>query len=308
MYLRIHTDRGKVIMKTLRAYLNEKGQDLIEYTLILAFCAVLVTSLTSDAFHRTIKAVFDNGVFNDVTLYVSGGDYKDALTALGGSSRRELISLNYDYGKYYRVEGADQVDNNLRIAADRAALSNIGEFFLGMDKETLSLYLFNKMENDKYFTQGSYGQEILLIDYTDNIDVEDNYDSYSNTYRTANKHSTTNITLKKERTFNADEVIHWMQGDYGTITGYNEKGRPIIKYNDEFNFDSNTRYFFSNEMIDPDMSLSGGTLKRNIRVNYELDSNGIVVAVRVRAQRNGEDIDSLIVEVRQPQSQTTTSP
>ena len=83
------------------AYLNEKGQDLVEYTLMLAFCAVLVFSLNSDSFHRAIKAVFDRGVFNDITTHMSAGDYKDAYRAFSEDSRRALANIGYEYGRYY---------------------------------------------------------------------------------------------------------------------------------------------------------------------------------------------------------------
>ena len=58
-------------MKTLYAYLNEKGQGLVEYTLILAFCSVLLTGLRSDEFNYTIRQVFENGVFDDL-MYEDG--------------------------------------------------------------------------------------------------------------------------------------------------------------------------------------------------------------------------------------------
>lgn len=297
-------------MKKLYAYFNEKGQDLVEYTLILAFCAVMVTTLNSDTFHRAIKAIFDRGVFNDVSTYVSGGDYKDALEAFGQDSRRALINIKYKYGRYYHdTSSPDPVDNNSRIAADKTALENIGKYLVNMDLETVAKLMFgdtyaigknnvyfNTDKNGNYIT-GTYGKEILILNYTDSADVEDNYDPYTQTYRTVSNHSTVNTSIANGgRAFAADEVIHWMQEDYG-FKGFDENGKAIKEYDSTLNFNSNKRYFFSNEMIDPDSSLSGGTLKRNIRVNFEVDSEGNIVKVLVRAQRNGEDIDSLQVVV-----------
>ena len=51
-------------------------------------------------------------------------------------------------------------------------------------------------------------------------------------------------------------------------------------------------------MIDPDGTYSGGTIKRNIRVNIKTNADGIVTSVTVRAQKNGQDIPELKVTVK----------
>ena len=273
-------------MKTLYAYLNEKGQDLVEYTLILAFCAVLATGLTSDTFHSTIKAVFDKGVFNDVTTHMSAGDYADAYKAFSEDSRRALANIGYEYGRYYLdSSGKDPVPNELRLATDKKALENIADFFLGMDYATVTKYI----SSTGYLKKGSYGDYILLLNYTDNVDVENNYDPYTQTYMQG---KTANVTFEiKERT-TAYDIIHWMMGDYGN---YNRE------YSEPLDFASNgtkssKRYFFSNEMIDPDGSTTGNTVKRNIRISFKLNSAGTeVIGVQVKAQRNGENIEALYV-------------
>ena len=81
-------------------------------------------------------------------------------------------------------------------------------------------------------------------------------------------------------------------GDYGN---YNRE------YSEPLDFASNgtkssKRYFFSNEMIDPDGSTTGNTVKRNIRISFMLNSAGTeVIGVQVKAQRNGENIEALYV-------------
>lgn len=277
-------------MKTLYAYLNEKGQDLVEYTLILAFCAVLATGLTSDTFHSTIKAVFDKGVFNDVTTHMSAGDYADAYKAFSEDSRRALANIQYDYGRYYLGPSEnDPVPNELRLATDKTALENIANFFLGMDYATLTKYISSTGNLGK----GKYGNDILILNYTDNVDVENNYSPYTQTYAQA----TANITFEKKEKMQANDIIHWMMGDYGL----DENGN-FVGYTETLDFTgsnpSSKRYFFSNEMIDPDGSTTGNTVKRNIRVSFKLDSSGTkVLGVKIRAQRNGEDIEELKVTV-----------
>ena len=284
-------------MKKLYAYLNEKGQDLVEYTLMLAFCAVLATGLTSDTFHSTIKAVFDNGVFNGVTTHMSAGDYKDAYKAFSEDSRRALADIGYSYGRYYLDDSTkDPVPNDLRLATDKQALTNIANFFLGMDYATLTKYISTTGNLGK----GKYGNDILILNYTDNVDVENNYDPYTQTYtQDPNKHTSANITFENKEKMTANDIIHWMMGDYGL----DANGNPVGNYQETLDFaykgtQSNKRYFFSNEMIDPDGSTTGNTVKRNIRVSFMLNSAGTeVVGVKIRAQRNGEDIEALKVTV-----------
>ena len=279
-------------MKTLYAYLNEKGQDLVEYTLIIAFCAVLAAGFTSDSFHSTIKAVFDKGLFNDVTTHMSAGDYKDAYRAFSEDSRRALANIQYNYGRYYLGPSEnDPVPNELRLATDQKALENIANFFLGMDYATITKYI----SSTGYLTKGKYGGDILLLNYTDNADVENNYNPYTQTYA----QGAANITFENKEKTKAYDIIHWMMGDYGL----DANGNPVGNYQETLDFaykgtQSNKRYFFSNEMIDPDGSTTGNTVKRNIRVSFMLNSDGTeVVGVKVRAQRNGEDIDALKVTV-----------
>ena len=289
-------------MKTFYSYLNEKGRDLVEYTLMLSFCAALVFCLNSDTFHSTIKAVFDNGVFNDVTTHMSAGDYKDAYKAFSEDSRRALANIGYNYGRYYLTDSEkDPVPNSLRLDTDKQALTNIANFFLGMDSETIKNYI----SSTQYLKKGDYGEYILLLNYTDNVDVENNYNPYTQTYtQDKNKHTTANVTFENKENSTAYDVIHWMMGDYGL----DADGNKTRNYTETLDFkagakSSSKRYFFSNEMIDPDGSTTGNTVKRNIRISFKLNSEGTeVIGVQVKAQRNGENIDALKVQVETPNS------
>ena len=287
-------------MKTLYAYLNEKGQGLVEYTLILAFCSVLLTGLRSDEFNYTIRQVFENGVFDDVSTYITAGAYAQAGKAWSQSSRRTLNDIQYSYGRYYL--GEDIVDNQKRIDADKEALTNIANFFMGMSLKTVKEDVFKNELNNSYFTDG---KDILLLNFYDEVyGVEDKYDPNTQQYEVSSI-----TTLEKGvRKYDSSDVIHWMQGDYG----YADKDDPN-SYNRSFSnesdfvdsdlkgkdyLQSSQRYFYSNQMIDPDGTYSGGTIKRNIRVNIKTNAEGIVTSVTVRAQKNGQDIPELKVTVK----------
>lgn len=217
---------------------------------------------------------------------MSAGDYADAYKSFSEDSRRALANIGYEYGRYYLdSSGKDPVPNELRLATDKKALENIADFFLGMDYATVTKYI----SSTGYLKKGSYGDYLLLLNYTDNVDVENNYDPYTQTYMQG---KTANVTFENKERTTAYDIIHWMMGDYGN---YNRE------YSEPLDFASNgtkssKRYFFSNEMIDPDGSTTGNTVKRNIRISFKLNSAGTeVIGVQVKAQRNGENIEALYV-------------
>ena len=288
-------------MKKYFAYLNEKGQDLVEYTLILAFCAVLLTGLNSDAFNNTIKEVFERGVFDDVSTYITAGAYAQAGKAWSQNSRRTLNNIQYSYGRY--ILGEDIVDNALRIDADKAALNNVANFFLGMTYETLKEVFNESALYGSYIKENGTGNEILLLNFYDEVyGVEDKYDPNLQQYVDYDANTqqyvdgaTAITTLDKStgRKFAAEDVFHWLQGDYGR-TDSSDPNSFNGSYNSEYDFDSSKRYFYSNQMIDPDGTYSGGTIKRNIRIQFTT-KNGVVTSVTVKAQRNGQDVPELTV-------------
>ena len=148
-------------MKKTLTYFNEKGQDLVEYTLILAFCAVMLLGLNSDDFHSTFRKVFEKGVFDDVkTVIAAGNPYSTAIYNWSQSSRRTLAVVELENGKWVLKE--DVIPNADRLETDRQALYNIADFFLGMDITTLSQEVFRNefAVNSGYYTKGS---DILLL-------------------------------------------------------------------------------------------------------------------------------------------------
>ena len=135
-----------------------------------------------------------------------------------------------------------------------------------------------------------------MLNYTDDDKIENEYNPYTQTYA----QSTAKITFENQNNAQAYDVVHWMMGDYGL----DENGN-FVGYTETLDFQkggsknySNKRYFFSNEMIDPDGSSTGNTVKRNIRISFKLNKSGTeVIGVKVKAQRNGEDIAALQVIV-----------
>ena len=189
------------------------------------------------------------------------------------------------YRLRWRISSCSLSMNSERLQADREALYNIADFFLGMNLSTIQTTVFGNELGNGYFPTGKYGTDILILSYYDYVDgVENTYNSTTQQYTVTAK-----TEIVKERRFNADEVIHWMQGDYGNYKD------PNGSYDSSLNFDSTKRYFYSNEMITSDTSNSNSSIKRNIRVNFQL-TDGVVTGVKVRAQQNGTNITDLMIE------------
>ena len=108
-----------------------------------------------------------------------------------------------------------------RLNADLEALRNIANFFLGQDASLMAQY------DPDYNITGNGKKEVYLGNY-----IED-----TNNIGTINSSFGINDS-NKDVTYahGMDEVIHWMQGDYGNHTG---------NYDSKKDLDSSQRYFFS---------------------------------------------------------------
>lgn len=282
--------------KALKALFMQKGQGLVEFVLILAFCAAIGLAARDAGFGEAISALLGSGEQPEYVTAAIGGPkkqvnaYTSMLAEHGNQGRRSLVEL-VDAGNSNYTLGADIVSNEERLAADRAALENIADFFLGMDYKTLKTDVFKNELGDVWFTKGgSDGKGVLILNYRDYGSVEKNYDSASGQY-TSDAHTKIEIETGG-RKFTANEVIHWMQGDYGS---YRDSSSS---YDSSKDFNSGTRYFFSNEMIDTTLNKTqwGGGERRNLRVRFTVSgttSDSIVTGIEVRLQHNGDDFDDL---------------
>ncbi len=286
--------------KILQFMLRQKGQGLTEFVLILAFCAAIGWGANEVGLMDTIGAVFETSKRpENITAAIGGGGtkkdaYVSILEQYGNNpmGRRALVNLVKDGNNY--VLGEDIVPNETRVAADRKALENIAGLFLGMNYQTMKSTVFKNegVLNDNWYRNGGpKGDGILLLDYRDYGYVENNYDNDSGSY---SKGTNANLELGTGgRKFTPNDIIHWMQGDYGSYKD------PDASYDSSKDFKANTRYFFSNEMINLNKYEQwGGGERRNIRVRFKFSDNTndcVVTGIELRLQHNGRDFDNLIV-------------
>ncbi len=255
------------MIKSIKKILSEKGQGLTEYVLILAFIAGISMMFTGGGLKSTLVNTFNEtneilaGLFNDENKYAA------MLEKYGKAGRKSLVNLSWTNSTNYTM-GDDIVPNADRIAADEAALENLANLFMGMDVKDVKEKIFiNEGLGNQYFN----GTAINLGKYSDHNSVEN---------PGSEKEVLTNYQMNGRR-YTRDEMAHWLQGDYGNIKStsgsYTTNG-----------YDTESRYFFSNGMIDPNGSDSEIFAKITSTDNK-------VTGVTVYTVRKGETIVSKTV-------------
>ena len=199
-------------MYKLRNYLNKKAQGIIEYAVLLAFIVGLAMMLNGADISGTVKKTFDN-------VAVTLGAVKDYASAIKNwSSLSKADILKEDKAK--------------RISVDQEALANIGEFFIGMHIDTVRGLLGNDCKSR---------QTLVHIGENDVEAMgEGNTRGDGLSYVVERQADLT----KKDGSATKEDVIHWMQHDYGTV---DEEGNRT--YSSDYNYNSGNRYFFSDYAV-----------------------------------------------------------
>lgn len=230
-------------MMKLRNVFNEKGQDLVEYILILSFCAALVYGLNGAGFTGAIRDVLRTYVFDNVTrVYGLGSFYTEAYNKWGQAADQDVIA-------------ADQA---ARLAADQAALLNIGGYFIGMTRSDLeaTLHLSSSQSN-----LVNAGKQFLITKFLEDPDGAGTYAPKMKVDANGNYYVTNN--LDEDRT--AGQIFKWIQGDYSKEIEVTFEDRDVdflqsgtqqkitaTEYND-------SRFFFSDyTMINGKGASTGG--------------------------------------------------
>jgi len=175
------------------------------------------------------------------------------------------------YGALSNSALQEAVSNQERIAMDDATLRNIAGAFLGKTKTEIQAMLLQNNGDPKlstYNPNGALNQGTLLFDYY--INSTGNGENESVKTRFAN-----GFIAK-------DNLVNWMQGNY---TQYPSTQKEL---------ESDKRYFFSDDLIDPNGVVSStrpqeGEYAVSVRCAFEFDNTGKVKAVQIWATRNKED-------------------
>ena len=137
------------IIKKLNRWLNEKGQGIVEFALICAFCAGIGLFMRDSGFSKAINKSLEQSK-------------PDLYTAeIGMKIEKSWLA----YFKMWRHADADSIKNDKeytnaeRIKADQKALVKIGETYLGLSQGQV-LDLMNKFSNSPNTNQAPYVNDL----------------------------------------------------------------------------------------------------------------------------------------------------
>lgn len=227
-------------MKRLRYALNEKGQDLVEYILILAFCGALLMGLNTIGINEAISDALQTHVFDNVTrVYGLGTSYTEALNKWGRASDEEVLAASQEE----------------RLAADQAALLNIASHFVGMTRSEVEAIVHSKKTDNVFITKF--------------LEDPDGTGTYAPKMKANETTGELYATEGREEDKTGGKMFNWLQGDHRDdvdlvfedrkISFLVSETKPSNKekdYKDGVAEYSNTRYFFSNYTM---LNGKGGT-------------------------------------------------
>lgn len=229
--------RGDSMLERIRTITKQKGQGIVEFALLLAFVVAI-----------GVMANFGDSVidrFNKVLDIV--GEKKDYTYALENYSKLSKEKLQ-------------EIDPYLRIQIDQEALANIGRFFIGRNKAFVGKYLWKDNPSNT-----------PLFHYGETVGEDGKVSSYFY-YNRNDKNTRSSVGDEYAKTA---DVIHWMQGDFGT---YDPETNSIVEGSyTTAAFDNTTRYLFSDYPVTKDTSAAGNGVK--LWLTY--DKNGIVTEAKV---------------------------
>ena len=280
------------IHERMKRLLNKKGQGIVEFALLLAFCfgigfvarnAGLLDAFT-DSLNQGVFAFLNsdvdestgngNGSSNSGT---NTGTSTGTETGTGGSGGGTSTgktgvagvgSNGFDWGaedptKYYKKayngggHSFTQVDSQAdRLAADQQTLVNIANFFLGKTQNDIISLLKGKGDVKDYTADMASNQEVLLGHFV----------PYDATTKQGMKFSTNKGYLNKSETQN---IFAWMQGIYTDIA----EDKDTVVENANYNHDR--LYLVSDYIVSQTWADRAGTYQENgLRVKFEYDYSG----------------------------------
>lgn len=186
------------INERIKYLLTEKGQGLVEFALILAFCAGIGLAAREAGFGKAIDAL------------LGSGERPEYETAAIGSARK------IDWGKEpFSGDTSTFSEANAaeRLAWDQKSLENLAGYFIGKTKSEIKTQIF-KGNKSADMGWGDRGEEVLLGHFVP----------------TADKQGTVFVptTLNDG---DATNIFSWLKGDYDTTRGQvNPNYDPEYRY------------------------------------------------------------------------------
>ena len=274
------------IMKVCKSLLVQKGQGLVEFALILAFCAGIGVAAREAGFAEAISNLLD-----------SGERTEDVAAAIGGPLAAERLT----YGKYLAkwgrktAEELGAINNQERITGDQRGLVAIAQNFLGKDANEV-FYQIGDTKNNKYTFSNDFSGNTCPQFLHNN--VKQNYVTYKDAegwsnvlvplsyknYQNKDKDTIGYIWLEANTNTN---TINAMTGDdaqaemYKNISSskndgtYTLKDGTVLQLGKDRKTVSVDRIFYSDDMIGAD--------DRSVVLQVHYNSENKVDQVRIKA-------------------------
>ena len=278
---------AKRIMNVWKGLLAQKGQGLVEFALILAFCAGIGVAAREAGFAEAISNLLD-----------SGEKTEDVAAAIGGPLAAERLT----YGKYLAKWGRktseelEAINDQQRITADQKGLVAIAQNFLGKDANEV-FYQIGDTKNNKYTFSNDFSGNTCpqflhnnvkqnYVTYKDaegwsNVLVPLSYKNYQNKdkdtigyiWLEANTNTNT-INAMTGDDAQAEMYKNIKQKDDGTILDANGKvlnlkEGTVLQVGTDKKTVSLDRVFYSNEMIE------GEDRSVVLKVHYNSETNKV---------------------------------
>lgn len=180
---------------------NQKGQGIVEFAILLAFCAIIGYTASSLGFISTMDANYGKKAAKD---YNSSDIIKNETKVAGNLESVSNVSGIPEPPDWGKLQPGDFSSSNslTRLASDQLALGNLGEIFMGKTKAYIQ---------SNYTNLGITNGSILLGWFRKDTD------------------GSMYFAKSQLKQSNVENIFRWIQGDYGE-GGYTATVDPFYRY------------------------------------------------------------------------------
>lgn len=228
---------------------HEQGQSIVELALLMCFAVAVVLAVNWDGFRD-----------------IAGNAYLKMASSVGTETS---TTHHVDISEYATMSTSElrQIDNAERIAIDRDTITALGRHFLGLDKSVIQTLFATTSDNLLTGKDKSKPYGVGVFDYHI-VNSGDNGEALEIMLRSNGGGFVSNR-----------QTIEWMNGNFDTnVKNYTKKNETV-----------STRYFFSNDAIDPSpVANVEGDQSATLRAKFTFDSEGKVESVTMNLTRSYE--------------------
>ena len=239
-------------IRKLQHLLNhQRGQGMVEMALLMCFAVAVVVGVNWDSFKESMGVPYQN-MAKYVGMKTSSTNPVD-VSAYATMSTSEL----------------QLVDNEERIAIDKATMTALGEFLLTLNKSDIANLFPGTNESRWTGTDGSGKPGVALFDYC----IENAGDNGEDLQ----------VKLRYNGTgyLSNQQAIQWMQGNFDiNRNNYTNNAQTV-----------SNRFFYSNDAINPrpQAHLTKGEQSATLWAAFTFDSGGDVTSVKLSMSRSYQE-------------------